>query len=394
LALADLPDRRRAVRLIRSRRRCIFLALLTLITVVALVWSWRVRGVVPRTGTRESGLKSGIDPLYALYVGERVCSECHPGEAALHHRSGHSRTIRPAAEFAWESQLEGRVTEDPEHPGVVWKFSKQDGQLKTERAAAGIVDRFVIDYAFGSGRHATTFVSLLDRDPLHPVCREHRLSFFAHSQSAGLTPGQSLAGHATGNSETGRVLSTTDALNCFRCNTTVTSDRGSEVLDPATMIPNVSCPRCHGPARSHVEAARRGDDAKALRLPFGHGGYTTNEHLELCGSCHRLPAMIRPGAIRVDNPGLVRFQPVGLIESACFKRSNRAVNCVTCHDPHARTSSDKTHYETICLSCHGAKEGVSCTVSPRSGCSECHMPRRDVTRGMMMSDHWIRRNKQ
>jgi hypothetical protein len=79
-----------------------------------------------------------------------------------------------------------------------------------------------------------------------------------------------------------------------------------------------------------------------------------------------------------------------LIQSACFKRSNRAVNCVTCHDPHARALSDRTHYETICLSCHGAKESTSCTVSPRSGCIECHLPRRDVTRGMMMTDHWIR----
>jgi hypothetical protein len=66
------------------------------------------------------------------------------------------------------------VTEDPERPGVFWKFTKQDGQLCTERTAAATVDRFVIDYAFGSGRHATTFVSLVDRGPLRPICREHR----------------------------------------------------------------------------------------------------------------------------------------------------------------------------------------------------------------------------
>jgi hypothetical protein len=390
LALVDPPDRSRGGRSTRSGRHRVFLTLIALITVAGLAWAWRVRTVVSRADHRPSASKSAVGPSYALYVGERVCSECHPGEAALHRRSGHARTLRTAAQIGWEHQLEVRVTEDPERPGVFWKFTKEDGQVWTERTAAGTVERFLIDYAFGSGRHAITFVSLVDRDPLRPVCREHRLSFFAHTQSAGLTPGLSLAGHAAGNSESGCVHSTAETQNCFRCHTTVTSDRGSDVLDPATMIPNVSCERCHGPARSHVEAARRGDDVKALRLPFGQGRSTTNEQLEFCGSCHRLPAMISPGAIRTDNLSLIRHQPVGLIQSACFKQSNRAVNCVTCHDPHARALSDRTHYETICLSCHGPKESTSCTVSPRSGCIECHMPRRDVTRGMMMTDHWIR----
>ena len=390
LALADLPDRRRGERSTGSRRKRVLLTFVGLIAVIGLAWVWRVRSVVPRAETREFGSKSGVDPTYALYVGEQVCSECHPGEAALHSRSGHARTLRTAARIGWKRQLEGGVTEDPERPGVLWKFTQQDGQLWTERTVAGTVERFMFDYAFGSGRHAITFVSLVDRDPLLPVCRESRLSLFAHTQSAGLTPGLSLAGHAAGNSETGCLHSTAETHNCFRCHTTVTSDRGLGVLDPATMIPNISCERCHGPSRSHVEAARRGDHAQALRLPFGQGRSTTNNQLELCGSCHRLPAMISPGAIRIDNPTLVRHQPVGLIESACFKRSNRAVNCVTCHDPHARASSDRTHYETICLSCHSAKGATPCTVSTRSGCIECHMPRRDVTRGMIMTDHWIR----
>ena len=100
--------------------------------------------------------------------------------------------------------------------------------------------------------------------------------------------------------------------------------------------------------------------------------------------------MMTPGAIRLDNPALVRHQPVGLVQSACFKQSNRTLNCVTCHDPHARASSDRAGYEQVCLSCHGANAGTPCGVSPRSGCIDCHMPRRDVTRGMMMTDHWIR----
>jgi Cytochrome c554 and c-prime len=373
-------------------RWCGYLVLGAVFAAGVAIGLWRSGLLAFRGGASLSRAKASVDPSYALYVGDRVCSECHPGEVALHSRSGHSRTLRPAGGFAWTRELDGLTTEDPERPGVIWKYVKRDGKLWTERAENGTVERFLIDYAFGSGRHATTFVTMFDRDPRRPICREQRMTLFAHSGSpgVGVTPGLSLAGHAVGNSDRGRVNSVADTLNCFRCHTTVISDRGDDVLDEATMIPNISCESCHGPARSHIEAARRGADGSTLRMPFGPGRWTTNEQLQFCGSCHRLPAMISPGAIRIDNPTLVRHQPVGMVQSACFKQSNRALNCVTCHDPHSRVSSDRASYERVCLSCHGANTGTSCGVSPLSGCIDCHMPRRDVTRGMMMTDHWIR----
>jgi hypothetical protein len=390
LTVEDLPDSRGPRRWSRTVSRGIFLALVAILAIAGLIALRPWGSVALRNRAGSSWSQSDLDPSYSLYVGDRACSECHPGEAAHHSRSGHSRTLLAAAGTKLARDLNGVATEDPERPGVIWKYSLHDNQFWTERNETATVDRLVIEYAFGSGRFATTFVSMLDRDPRRPVCREHRLSYFAHTHAPGLTPGLSLAGHAVGNSDRGRVNSIADTLNCFRCHTTVTSDRGEDVLDLATMIPNVSCERCHGPARSHIEAARRGEDGKSLRMPFGPGRYSTNEQLQLCGRCHRLPAMITPGAIRVDNSNLVRHQPVGLIQSACFKRSKRALNCVTCHDPHARASSDRAAYEHVCLSCHGATPGTPCSVSPRSGCIDCHMPRRDATRGMMMTDHWIR----
>jgi Cytochrome c554 and c-prime len=390
LTLEDLPHKRRQGRWSRSVRRGIFLAPVAILVIAGLIGLQRWGSVALRNRAESSWTHSEVDPSYSLYVGDPACSECHPGEAAHHSRSGHSRTLRRAAGTKLARELNGIATEDPERPGVIWKYSLQNDQFWTERTENETVDRFVIEYAFGSGRFATTFVTMLDRDPRRPVCSEHRLTFFAHTHAPGLTPGLSLAGHAAGNTDRGRVNSTEDTLNCFRCHTTVISDRGDDVLDLATMIPNVSCERCHGPARAHVDAAHHGESGRILRMPFGPGRSTTNEQLQLCGRCHRLPAMITPGAIRVDNPNLIRHQPVGLVQSACFKRSNRALNCVTCHDPHARASSDRTAYEHVCLSCHGANPGTTCSVSPRSGCIDCHMPRRDATRGMMMTDHWIR----
>lgn len=332
--------------------------------------------------------KAGSPALH--YVGSKACGECHPGEYAHHSRSGHARTLRPAAARSLARRLDGRSVDDPEVPGVVWRYALRDGQLTAERSESGRAERFFLEYAFGSGRHATTFVSLLDRGSRHPRAFEHRLSVFAHSDAPGLTPGQSLRGHASGNTPGGRVHTADDTLKCFGCHTTTTSDRGPEELDVGAMIPNVSCERCHGPGRAHVEAARHGAESEQLALPLGPGRETAAEQIERCGACHRLPEMVRPGSIRTDNPVLVRHQTVGLVQSACYTRSQDALRCTTCHDPHARVSTDRPAYEATCLSCHRSPSQAVCPVSPRSGCLDCHMPRRDVARGMMMADHWIR----
>jgi predicted CXXCH cytochrome family protein len=78
------------------------------------------------------------------------------------------------------------------------------------------------------------------------------------------------------------------------------------------------------------------------------------------------------------------------MQSACFRKSEGRMTCTTCHDPHARTSTDVVAYEAICLTCHQGASRTPCSVSPATGCIDCHMPCRDASRGMMMTDHWIR----
>ncbi len=350
-----------------------------LLAIVAGVgwWSWA------RSSRRAAGSASS-------YVGDRSCRECHPGESALHARSGHAHTLRPAAETAAARKLDGIIAPDPERPSVTWSFALGDGAFATTRRAADDVRRMVLEYAFGSGRHAVTFGTLVDRDPEHPRLLEHRLTAFAHDDRPGLTPGQSLAGHADGNTPYGRRHSAENTRQCFDCHATTTSDRGPSTLDTATMIPDVSCERCHGPGRSHIDAARHGAGHAALAMPLGPGRSTPAEEVRACGQCHRLPEMVAPGSIRPENPVLVRHQPVGLMQSACYIKSRGAMGCTTCHDPHDRTSDDVAAYESACLKCHSGPSRTPCPTSPRSGCIACHMPLRDVTRGMKMTDHWIR----
>ena len=351
--------------------------------VAAALW-WVGRG--PARGRPSFSVESGSDrESLGDYIGPHACGECHPGESALYPRSGHSRTLRLAADLPLARQLAGRTVADPESPAVSWSYDRRDGDFLVERKEAGAVERFVLDYALGSGHHATTFLTLVD--PATPVVLEHRLTHYSEGDTLKITPGQRAAAPSPGTTPIGRRPSPEDTLKCFRCHSTRTSAAGGGLV-VSEVIPNVSCERCHGPARKHVEDARAG--RADLRMPFGSGSWTAESQLRLCGQCHRHPSRGTPDLIRPENTALARFQPVGLSQSPCYTKSAGRLSCVTCHDPHARASSDRDGYEKACLKCHESSSADGCPVSPRAGCIDCHMPRVDTGQHLLFTDHWIR----
>jgi Cytochrome c554 and c-prime len=366
----------------RIREALLILGGTLALAVMALWWATRP---LPRERPRFSSTAGSDRETLGAYAGPRACGECHPGESALHSRSGHGRTLRLAAKLPIARRLAGRTVDDPETPGVSWSYDRRDGELVVERRQAGSIEPFVIDYAFGSGHHATTFLTLIDQST--PIALEHRLTHYTADDSLRITPGQRAAAPSPGTTPHGRKPSPDDTLKCFRCHSTRMSVAG-EGLDVKELIPNVSCERCHGPARGHVENALAG--RADLVMPFGTENWTAESQLKLCGECHRHPSRAAPGMIRPDNPALARFQPVGISQSLCYTKSPGTFSCVTCHDPHARASSDRTGYEKACLQCHETSPAAVCKVSPRGGCIDCHMPRVDSGQKVLFTDHWIR----
>jgi hypothetical protein len=334
------------------------------------------------------------------YVGSAACSECHAGEAALHARSGHASTLRPAGKIELSRRLDGTTAADPELADVSWSYRYRDGALLIARNEKGSVEECLADYAIGSGHHATTFVSMIK--PEIPAILEHRLTYFEHTGALGLTPGHDIKPPPPGLTAHGGVPPPRATRACFGCHATQISVPGGRSFDEQAMIPNVGCERCHGPGRAHVAAARRGARDSELSLPFGQGRWTAQELLRFCGECHRHPEGPRPEQIRSGDPFLARFQPIGLSMSKCYRQSSGTFSCVSCHDPHGRASSDRAWYDTICLKCHGGQAAsapagkgslgsdVRCKVSPRDRCVECHMPRVKLGQNLTLSDHWIR----
>ncbi len=336
------------------------------------------------------------------YIGSRVCAECHPAESAFFSRSGHARTLAPAGRVAVSRRLDGTTVADPELPDVSWSYRYADDQLHITRTAASQVQQWVADYAIGSGNHALTYVSVIDHKVPHVL--EHRLTYYHRKDGKsglGITPGHDSRPAPPGLLPHGGELPPRIARECFRCHATqLAAGDDEQRFDENTMIPNVSCERCHGPGKAHVTAARRHAPESELALPFGPENWTAEKLLTMCGSCHRLPSASAAGRIKPNDPNLVRFQPVGIVQSRCYQKSAGAFSCVTCHDPHARVSPDRPAYDAVCLSCHSgpaqakqeasAKPAPVCPVSARARCVECHMPRKDAGQGILFSDHWIR----
>ena len=289
------------------------------------------------------------------YVGPNVCAECHPGESAPLHAIGAFADLTLGRKAVAARQPDGTSVADPEHDDVLWGYRYRDGQLHISRAAEGRVEEFIAEYAFGSGQHATTF----DRGDQSRNPQDPRASadLLRHGTRARVDPRPRLPGSPAWRDATWGRASGRRRAEMLRVHTTQTSARADRAIDEETMIPDVSCERRHGPGRTHVEAARRGAPDAQLELPLGPGRSSAEDLLKSCGTCHRHPSRLDSGPIRPEDPRLDRFQPVGLLQSRCFRESGGQLSCVTCHDPHARASADRAFYLTVCQSCHAGPGG-------------------------------------
>jgi hypothetical protein len=386
----------------RIRVRGVILGLvLSILVLVLFCSSWRSGNWAappPLTTADSAALQSPEVGLAivrnASYAGDVSCAECHPGEWALYERSGHHRTMGRAEQRTVAAWLNGRKVNDPELPGVTWSYHLRHGKLVVDRTIGGKIESMLLDYALGSGTHGITFVATPAREmwDLDPTGIEHRLSYFPEKR-LGMTPGQRRTKARTADVETvgfGRAESTDRLQKCFGCHATLTSSLTPYRLELSTLIPNVSCERCHGPGLPHIEAARRGDSD--LRMRFGFDRVEPSVEVAFCGECHRVPAAIPYSSIYPDNPDIVRFQGVGISRSRCYGDGRNELRCTSCHEPHDRVSRHQGGYDAVCLSCHrsGSAQQV-CPVSPAENCIRCHMPRRELVGNGIFTDHWIRK---
>jgi tetratricopeptide (TPR) repeat protein len=267
------------------------------------------------------------------YVGSKTCASCHARQFASQSKTAHARALRRA---------------QPEDPGPGSHAQ----------------------WAFGAGIKATTWVSQTGEESI----AEHGTSYYAATKSLALTPG-----HTTSADTVYRTFDpVATALGCFRCHST-----GPVTLAAHFQVqpgePGVHCEACHGPGRTHAQSGGAGPMQNPKRL-------TAVQINTLCGACHRQASDLDDDR-DWSNAWNVRHQPTYLHRAACFRNSNGALSCLTCHDPHQPLQTAAATYDARCVSCHpNAAHPIS--IASRS-CVGCHMPQVTASANLKFTNHWI-----
>jgi tetratricopeptide (TPR) repeat protein len=190
-----------------------------------------------------------------------------------------------------------------------------------------------------------------------------------------------------------RVLRTTTP-RCLECHTTYFEHvPGTEnEYNRDSVLMGVSCERCHGPGREHVERHRAQPGLKK-GIAIVHPGQLPRERqVDLCAQCHSSALHHRaelfsyhPGddlnehfrSLTIDGieNDHVADQTKYMRRSKCFQKSD-SLTCNTCHDPHRPTDSKKV--ADACLKCHqpaACRAHENLPMEVRGQCVDCHMPR-------------------
>ncbi len=345
---------------------------------------WFAAAVIPLAGQP----LDVFDQSPESYLGAESCAACHEDQAARQSTSGHALSLHRVANHpAAASFLPGGSV--ARAGGAEYSYRAGKSGLHVEVAATGERIGALLEWAFGAGEQAVTFVGQIDEGRYV----EHHLSYYSSSGSLGRTPGHRDDPSRGAEGALGVYYETFGAepsiMRCFQCHSTGPLALG----DSFSLQPNelgVRCEACHGPGRGHVEAVTSGDPDLASAAIRNPARMTGGKLLEYCGDCHRPPASSGQ-VIDWTDPWNVRHQPVYLSRSACVEPSGEPLACMRCHDPHGPLSRETARTAGLCVDCHetGRPPAPVCRQDTGRACSSCHMPAVRPQDGLRFTNHWI-----
>lgn len=361
------------------------------------------------------------------FLGSEACRECHSSlfDSYMKHPMARSTGVAsgfpPGSEDASRTvhgkqreyhvqEKEGRVV----HADIM--FDK-DGKRIYEQAHA-------MDFAIGSGQRAFAYLrqegDLLFQSPLN---------WYTEQREWDLAPG-----YRIDDERRFRRRVSDDCLSCHAGRVAAEGEMPNRYRETVFHEMIIGCERCHGPGQDHVtyhREAKQADSAhhsatEKLRLSdpiINPARLSVSQRESVCNQCHLAGAarIVRYGQSEFSfRPGMTVSEVWTILDagggvdengatlavnhvqqmqsSRCYEGSEKALGCISCHDPHA--IPEATHrdefYKNRCMTCH---QSESCTAAEsdrvRHGdsCIQCHMPRRDSSNiaHVSQTDHRILR---
>jgi hypothetical protein len=318
------------------------------------------------------------------YVGDQTCRTCHAEKFESYSKTAHHLTSRlPSKESILGSFAEGKNILQTANPALSFRMdSGSDGFYETSLLASPTATNArseKIDVVIGSGRVGQTYL-YWKGDQLFQL----PVSYWVDLDSWINSPG-----YRDGALNFERLVQP----RCLECHTTYADVIGSPVTsnrykrDSLTL--GISCERCHGPGRKHVESAA----AKESLMIVNPSKLNRDRQMDVCAQCHggrRIP-LSNPFSYIPGEP-LDKFyqrdqsnptptvdvhgNQVALLQTSKCYKSSADLTCSTCHDVH-QAQRDAEAFSEHCLKCHRAEACRDLSKhkeATTNHCVQCHMP--------------------
>lgn len=330
------------------------------------------------------------DPAATGILPPSACSECHADIVESFARTAHART----SQLPTHDSILGALNRPKNRlmtavDGFYFEMSERDGRFwqelfVPENPGEAVLKR-PVEIVIGSGNHGQAY---LHREG-DQLCQMH-VSYYSEFDQWTNSPGM----YTDGTADFARPA--TD--RCLDCHATWLGHKPGSVnqFDLSGFIPGVTCVRCHGPARDHIQFHRLQPDESEPQFIVNPGTLERVRLHDVCAQCHagggelRRPAFSYvPGEpleswlavdVTADNghnedPHSAN-QLARLMQSACYRSSDQ-LSCISCHDPHQHERGDDALYSRRCAQCHqpdrcGVHERLGSVIDDR--CVQCHMP--------------------
>ncbi len=203
-----------------------------------------------------------------VWAEESRCIECHT-QAETFSETGHAKTLRRATDSE-SLKLLKQFANRTQGTAQDVEIAFQDDKILARHSKDGRQSEIELDWCFGSGRHARTWVGTFTDSWGATDLVEFRWTWYHALDGFDITPGKSPEVSAGYYGGLGELYDHPKTRRCFGCHSThMTLEEGR--LDEDTLHPGVTCQSCHGPRKAYRNAGRGAGTSLENHQPGGFG---------------------------------------------------------------------------------------------------------------------------